>query len=81
MSSSHTRIHSHPAPTQSELSRSPLRFRSKKFLFLFVISMASAFLGAETVHRIIKPDLVVPHLPPDFEGLRKEREEQERNSW
>lgn len=71
--------HVRPTPNSStNLSRSRILFKTNRFMLLFVLSLSSALLGAELVHRIMKPNVEIPHLPPDFEGLRKERESKEK---
>jgi hypothetical protein len=73
-------VYARTVAPKSEPTSGVFRFRSKRFAILFTVSIVSAFLGAELVHRIYSPNLEVPHLPPDFEGLHKEREQAKQNS-
>ncbi|KAF0978842.1 hypothetical protein FDP41_001912 [Naegleria fowleri] len=48
----------------------PLRKTSWRFLFIVLVSLGSVFAGAETAHRIFKPDITIK---PDLPSLRSEK--------
>ncbi len=61
-----------PRPTLRSL------YATKRFLILFTVSLFSSLAGAQTVHMIFKPDTRIPILDPDFIGLDKERQDDEK---